>query len=227
MKHRFRNLAGLTVAVLAILVIGAQAASATQPKFELESGSSFPVKFSGSSGPGELVSTLFGFPAEVHCESGSSKGEVNSSTSVANVFVTYKECTSILGECHNAAAKEIVTKQLKGETVYFEEGGVQKAGMLLTPASGTSFANFTCGSSAEEVTGKVVGQAAPENGAFSTAGTLTFRRSGTNQVPLHYLAPATCASTEATLNDNGNRAALQTEEHLTFSSKVKLVSTKC
>lgn len=226
MKHRFRNLAGLTVAALAILVIGAQAASATQPKFEVESGHAFPVEFSGTSGPGELVSTLFGFPAEVHCESGTSKGELSGPTSAANVSVTYKKCTSILGECHNAAAGEIVTKQLKGETVYFEESG-QKAGILLTPASGTSFANFTCGSSAEEVTGSVVGQAAPENGAFSTAGTLTFRRSGTNQVPLHYLAPATCASTEATLKDNGNRAALQTEEHLTFVSKVKLVSTKC
>jgi hypothetical protein len=152
------------VAMLLLSVIAAGAASAAEFKAE----PSFPVKFTASGGAG-LLETVG--KKSVTCTETEGGGEVSGPTAVANVSVTFKGCfaehlSSVAVPCTTSGKEpgEIVTNAIKGIPVDLDPLHVQ-AGLLLEPASGTTFATFVCtgkgGLPIEEtltVTGSLIGQ---------------------------------------------------------------------
>lgn len=152
------------VAMLLLSAISAGAASAAEFKAE----PSFPVKFTASGGAG-LLETIG--KKSVTCTETEGNGEVSSATAVANVHVRFKGCfaehlSGVTVPCTTPGEKsgEIVTNTIKGTPVDLDPLHVQ-AGLLLEPASGTTFASFVCkaggGLPIEEtltVTGSLIGQ---------------------------------------------------------------------
>jgi hypothetical protein len=169
--------------------------------------------------------------ATITCSAGSSKGEVNTATTVKGVKIIYTGCKEpIFGTpCTSSGASsgEIKTNALSGKTAYLVAGS-SEAGIVLKPESGTSFASFKCTISGEHnVTGEVVCHAAPVN-VLSASGELNCTKSGSTQTPTSYLAASGCkAVTGVTLKDNGETAAVKALNTVTFSKALKLKSSSC
>jgi hypothetical protein len=147
--------------MLLLSAIAAGVASAA--KFEAKP--SFPVKFTGEGKVG-LLETKKGH--SVTCTSAKASGEVSGAEVVANVSVAFKGCFAEhvpALPCTTAghASGEIVTNAITGKLVNLDPLGAQ-VGILLEPASGEVFAEFSCENSALsvketlKVTGSVIGQ---------------------------------------------------------------------
>lgn len=155
------KIGSLSLALVAMLLLSASAASAA--KFEAKPA--FPVKFSAA-GKAGLLETKGGH--SVTCPEAKGSGEVSGETTVANVSVAFKGCFAEhlpALPCTTAGhpSGEIVTTAIKGTPVDLDALHVQ-AGLLLEPASGSTFAEFVCESSSLPVketltvTGSLIGQ---------------------------------------------------------------------
>jgi hypothetical protein len=163
MKSRIRNLGALTIAVFALLVIGAQAASAALPEFRTGGAA---VSFTSTSGAGTLE-TVGG--RTVRCNTDSNEGEVANAKEARNVVVRFFNCTAEGGLLN---CGEIVTNPLNG-TLYYLDKAKTEVGLDLEPESGGNFTTFTCNGpfGIEEtlsVTGSVVGKITPINTLTNT-----------------------------------------------------------
>jgi hypothetical protein len=153
------------VAMLLLGVISAGVASAA----EFQAEPSFPVKFTAKGGAGLLETKG---KKSVTCTETEGSGEVSGATSVAGVTVHFKGCAAehlvpqaLPCTTPGQASGEIVTNAIKGTPVDLDPLHAQ-AGLLLEPASGTTFASFVCkavvgGLPVEEtltVTGSLIGQ---------------------------------------------------------------------
>jgi hypothetical protein len=159
-----RRIAGLfaLVALLALSGLGAAGASAAEFK-----ATAFPVSFTASGGKG-FLETESGDTVE--CREATGTGELASAHTVAKVSVHFKGCKAYLvahvGEllsCHSVApgspvggAEEIITDQVKGQAVDVNSA-LTEAGILLSPETGESFAEFVCAGSAVQADVKVRG----------------------------------------------------------------------
>jgi hypothetical protein len=227
------------VAILAFAAFAAASASASQPHFETESGE-FNIPFSGSGGAGKLE-TVGG--RIVTCTGNSnSGGTINSATTTAGSTVKFTGCTAFGLPCTSSGQSSgtIVTlTTVNGTLVYSEHASGQVASVLLKPASGTTFAEFNCGSppffgSHLTVRGSVLGTITPVNGAFSKTSTLSFTQTGgVQESGTVYRAPSGCAKTTATLESKGEgvpsfgfeQSAIEGSTTLTASEGVKVVSS--
>lgn len=159
---------GLSVALVAVLLLGAIAASsASAARFEAKPA--FPVKFSGEGKVG-LLETKGGH--SVTCTGAKASGEVSSESAVANVSVVFQGCfaehiSGVALPCTTSgrASGEVATNLIAGRPIDLDPLHVQ-VGLLLEPASGEVFAEFVCQSTNSSipvketltVTGAVIGQ---------------------------------------------------------------------
>lgn len=149
-------------AALCFAAFAAASASAALPEFSTTS------TFTGSGGAGTLKTVG---NATVKCTSnevvGAPAAEVVGGTKeVKNGLIAFKGCESNVGtKCKNTTtAGEIRTATLKGQLGYVEPaalGGPVAVG--LSPASGTTFAEFECATVKDKVTGCVLGKVTPVN----------------------------------------------------------------
>jgi hypothetical protein len=170
----------MLIAVVAISLVGVAAASASAPEFK----PSTPGAFTGESGTGALLAA--GGAANVHCGNGTNTGEVEGAKTVGSVVVTFSRCFATSGtkECtaksvgQPAASTSIVLRTLKGElgSVKTTEAA-SGVGLLLSPASGTTFIELEAGAciaiNPSPVNGRVAGEVRPVN-APSLHGYLSF-----------------------------------------------------
>lgn len=161
------KIGSVLLALAAMLLLGAISAGAASAA-EFKAEPSFPVKFTAKGGPGLLETKS---KHSVTCTETEGSGEVSGATSVANVSVRFKGCaaehlTTQTLPCTTPGqgTGEIVTNSIKATPVDLDPLHVQ-AGLLLEPASGTTFASFVCkaagGLPVEEtltVTGSLIGQ---------------------------------------------------------------------
>jgi hypothetical protein len=176
------RLAGLVVmAVLAMSLMTAAVASAAAPEFNPAT----PQAFTGESGTGALLAA--GGAANIECKSDSNTGEVEGAKTVGSVVVTFSNCTATSGTktCtaksvgQPAASNTIVTKTLSGELGSVKTTqAASGVGLLLSPASGTTFVELEAGNciavNPSPVNGRVAGEATPVNGGLSKDGKLHF-----------------------------------------------------
>src|SRR5205814_4125563 len=99
----------------------------------------------------------------ITCKTESGSGEYSANKSVANVAMTFTGChRGELGSCQTeeAAEGEIVTPALRGNLGIVKksiEGPIKdKIGLDLQPASGETFAEFSCAGVSVVVTGSVI-----------------------------------------------------------------------
>jgi len=251
MRHTIKTLSLSLAAVFVFGAIAAASASASQPKFEPED-KTFPITFTGSGGKGtlEVLPEVVGAETKkrtVTCTSNTSKGEVNTATSVKKVEVTFSGCTTKLpvfgfevnANCQSGATTGvIVSKLLKGITAYRTAGSAETL-VDLEPESTTDFATFKCVSGliseTLEVTGGVEGVLTPVNGAFAKSFTLTFSQTEGHQAPEGLLAPTGCAFVKSVLLTKGSvaeafgprQSGVEGSESLTANKNAKVVATKC
>jgi len=233
------------IAVLAFSAIASASASASQPKAEPEGGT-FPVTFTGASTTGGTLETLA--KRLVTCTSDTSKGSINSATTVTGVKVIFKGCSAsgpfgIKLPCKTAGkgSEEIETVALKG-TLFYLKAGTNETGVLLQPESGTTFASFLCGPTlgVEEtltVSGSVVGVLTTVNVPSKTF-TLKFTQTTGMQSPAEYLN-ASCVKTPAHLETAGvgkgfgsetwaaEESGIGTTETLTTTKNVTIAASSC
>jgi hypothetical protein len=229
----------LSIALSAVFVFGVvvTSASASQPKFEYESGQ-FPVSFAGSGGAGKLETVAEGTKVrKVNCNSNTSTGELSSATTVSNIVVKFKECTTTGPIGEKMSCGEIVTTKLKGK-LYYLTAGSSEVGVDLEPESGTEFAKFVCKNifvtETLTVTGSVVGKLTPVN-TLANKFTLTFSQKAGHQEPEGYLAAVGCAFTKDVLSTTGSgsdvfgpiQSGVEGVETITTAENVKVVATKC
>jgi hypothetical protein len=149
-----KYLRSLGLAVLAALsvtaFIGVGMASASEPLLTPNSPG-FPVTFAGTGGTGVLETTpdpVNGAVHSVHCTASKTIGELSSASTVQNIVVTFTGCkdasSAVPCTTSGQASETIVTNKFHGTLVYLQTGS-SKAGVLLKPAAGTTFATFLCG----------------------------------------------------------------------------------
>ncbi len=188
-KMKYAKLLGaVLVAAFAISAITAATAAAA-PEFRKLNPTTLskePVSsttFTGTSGQG----TLTGDGEVILCTGGSSKGNVNSSTTVSQVLVLYSGCLDDLSksECHssNEANKSgiILTNELNGKLGSLSSG---LAGLLLAPESGSEFvkiASQDCSSTGIAVKGSIIGEILPGPGHLVLTGELNYESTGSSQ----------------------------------------------
>jgi hypothetical protein len=241
------SLGGL--AALAVMaVLGAGAASASEPIVEAHGG--FPVNFTGAGGAGTLQVT--NQSTSVKCASSTSAGKISVASTVEGIQVHFKGCETEGGleglKCTTAgrAAGEITTNILHGTLVYLETNS-PKTGILLSAAghsAGTPgvFASFACGSppffgTNLEVTGTVLAELTNVNETRNTF-TLHFYNDNAHPTPNTYLNNVGCghvSTTEAlksrafngVLTFPATPSAVQGTQELTTSKTIKINATKC
>lgn len=136
---------------LAVSVAVTSGATAALPEFvPLKGAGAFPVAFSSQHIEG-LVPTLQTVGGtKIECAKDSSLGEIANAKEVHNMVITYKECkSSIGGECTTGGQPKgtIVTKSLIGRFEYLKKTSPIVVGLILSPGTGTIFAELACGTS--------------------------------------------------------------------------------
>jgi hypothetical protein len=119
---------------------------------------------------------------EVMCKATWAHGEFTSATA-GHLLLDFTKCTGPLGvKCQSAHAqeKEIYTAGLKAQLVYTDPAkevtGGRETAVLLTPETGSVFAEFTCGTVKSVVTGSVLAVISPLGTPSNTFG-LTLKQS--------------------------------------------------
>lgn len=248
---RMRNLKTMGLALVAVFLLGAVAAagaSASTPEFKAE-GEVAGITFTGSGGAGYLI-TKDG-AHKVECSSNEhSGGKIKDANETEGTVVTFKGCKDAASgvSCNSAgkAAGTIVTTTVNGELVYWGPEK-NKAGIWLKPASGSTFATFSCvffGSGTEiTVTGGVVGQIGTINKSV-TNNTLSFQvvepKAGEfAQEPRFYWGQANCANEVLDVLTSSGKAigfgsgyaaiesAISGSSSIVTSKAVEVSTTKC
>jgi hypothetical protein len=166
------------VALIAVMslaaLVAASVASAGEPKFLTESGTT--LSFTATSGLGTLRGERAGIVATVTCEKDSTSGVLlNNSPLAHKVLASFTgKCEQTLGSEKAACQTTIETKPLSGELGLLN-GHVY---LLLTPEGGI-FTELKCGSTSTEVGGAVIGEFDLPYGIFLTDAKLLFKATGT------------------------------------------------
>jgi hypothetical protein len=116
----------------------------------LKGAGAFPVAFSSQHIEGLVPTFQTVSGTTIECAKDSSVGEIANAKEVHNMVITYKECkSSIGGECTTGGQPKgtIVTKSLIGRFEYLKKASPIAVGLILSPGTGTTFAEFTCGTS--------------------------------------------------------------------------------
>jgi len=140
------------------------------------------VAFTGTLGAAFLEGVA---GTKITCTAGTATGEITGATTSANNITDFTGCETNGVECHNAGAKEIITKNLKGVL-----GGVSATvpGIRLSDSvegNGGKLAEFSCagGAVAVIVKGSVIGSLTGASGKtiaegkLATSNKLTFAES--------------------------------------------------
>lgn len=164
------RLAGVAlIAIFAMSLIVASAASAAAPEFKPASGT-----FKATAG----TSTLSGGGNEVTCTASSATGEITGAKTVGKVLVKFTGCKGASGCSVNSkagATGEIATVTLNGALGLILAGHfTSDVGEDLSPATGKEFTNIlgTCVPTTK-VLGSIAGEASPI-GKSSKTGKLVF-----------------------------------------------------
>lgn len=238
MRRNIKILGLSFLAVFAFAAMSAASASASQPAAE-----GAPTEFTGSNSEGGTLETVG--KRIVSCKSDTSKGEINSSTTIKGAKVIFKTCTAegpfgkLICTSTGAAEGEIRSEALKGTLYYIGNGS--EVGIDLEPESATSkvFASFTCTGFlvSETITvtgGSVVGKLTPLN-TSTTSYTLEFTQSAGKQIPEGYLSPVGCEFVKDVLSTEGKgsetfgpeQSGIKTKETITTVKAIKVVASKC
>ncbi len=137
------------------------------------------IKFTGKGGKAVLETVG---KSKIRCKENNNAGEIEGPKDIRRLSVTYTGCEIVLGiKCATTgrAAGEIVTEKIAGELIYLDKEHT-KAGVLLRPESGTTFASFECEGVAAEDSGDLIGQALPL-GTESTGGELVLEQASGKQ----------------------------------------------
>jgi hypothetical protein len=235
-----RNINVIGVALVGVVLfsgVATASASASQPRM-----TGAPAIFEGTGGAAKLETVE---PTHtVSCTANTSRGEINSETTVKGVKFLFTGCTVTgpFGEntpCKSAGAspEEIRTESLKGEFVYAIANS-NRAFLDLKPEVGETFDTFSCvgffGITENlSVTGSVIGELKPVN-VSTNKFELSFKKTKGHQEFEKYLEPVGCKEKEATLTTHGSesetfslRAGLEATETIMTSKNLELSSTKC
>jgi len=173
----------VSLAAMAMMaVVGVASASAALPEYVPKSGT-FPIGFTSTSGSGTLQTTG---GTKVSCKSDTNTGKLLNSKE-DEVTITFEGCSTLGGfvTCSNTTKSgQIIVGPLKSLLVY-EPG---KTGVLdkLTPQSGTTVTEFTCGGVKTVVRGGVLGSFPTINKQLHST-SLVFTQSGGVQTHKKYL----------------------------------------
>jgi hypothetical protein len=222
---KVRGLKAWGLALVAMLLFsGLASASASAAKPEFKSPSGFPVKFTGTSGAGKLVTTA---GREISCTSDSASGEITNAKTADNVVVEFKGCTTKI-LFFTLSCSNIVTNKLTAEPVYLTNpNSSSEVGLDLKPMSGTTFASFTCSGENLSVSGSVVGKITPTN-KLTKSYTLSFAQSGGKQKYEGFFVGSTF--TKDTLSASGSgletfgpeQAGIEGSDTITTEKEVEL-----
>src|SRR4029077_14591553 len=188
MRSMFRSVLVTLVALFAVAAVASASASAALP--ELVSNS-FPVAFKITSGAVTLQ-TKAGH--SVTCKASATSSELSNHKELQGVTVTYTGCrSSEEASCSSAGAKseEVITHALIARLVYIDKA-TKEVGVLYKPASGTTVAEFSCGSTKYALTGSVIAKVPHEQINNSrTSFTWEFKQKSGVQEPTEYEEGAT------------------------------------
>jgi hypothetical protein len=181
---KIARLAGLMlIAIFAMSLAAASAASAAAPEFNPTSG----VTITGTSGTSKL--TANNGTEKVTCGSSQTTGSVVSATLAGGVVVHFLSCTATgtggTGCTVNSAGQSgglILTNTLHGILGLILPRSGTGVGLLLLPASGSVFVTLSATTCTKEtkVTGNLIGEASPI-AKKQTTGTLTFAVASTTK----------------------------------------------
>ncbi len=163
---------------------GWERAEVEPPEFLNSSGEPISsTTFTGTAGAGKLS----GNGEVIECSGGSSRGDVNSSTTVNSVLVLYSGCKDLSSglECHSSNEASgsgiILTNELSGKLGLISGGS--GVGLLLAPGSGTEFVKISsthCAASTINVKGSIIGEVLPV-GKLVLTGELNYAANGSSQ----------------------------------------------
>ena len=153
---------------LPILVTGlvmAAPASAATPEFlqeghVLEEGSK--IELVGEEGGEALIKTE---KLTIQCAESSVSGEISGPKTITGMVYKLTRCKSGELSCESAGAEEgeILSNSIVGDTEYLRTEKEVPVGLLMEPASGPSFAEFKCSSTAVDVRGSLICELGPTN----------------------------------------------------------------
>src|SRR4029077_12897684 len=187
MRSMFRSVLLTLVALFAVAAVAAASASAALPEF---ASNSFPVAFKITSGAVTLQ-TKGGH--SVTCKASATSSELSNHKELQGVTVTYMGCKASEAACSSAGAKseEVITHALIARLVYINKA-TKEVGVLYKPASGTTVAEFSCGSTKYALTGSVIAKVPHEQINNSrTSFTWEFKQKSGVQEPTEYEEGAT------------------------------------
>src|SRR4029077_7132723 len=183
MRSMFRSVLVTLVALFAVAAVASASASAALPEFEY---TTFPIAPQMTSGAVTLQ-TKGGH--SVTCKASSASSELANHKELRNAIVTYTGCKSSEEvSCSSAGAKsgEVITQNLTATLVYINKA-TKEVGVLYKPASGSTVANFSCGSVKTALTGSVIAKVPHEQlNSLRTSFTWEFKQKGGVQEPTEY-----------------------------------------
>jgi hypothetical protein len=232
MRSIFKSVLVALIAVLALGAVAASGASAALPEFVT---SAFPLAYSGSSGGVTLQTTESHEKGllTIHCTASQNRGEISEAHKFKNfgkVTITYTGCKVGTTACTStgAAAGEIVTKALKAQLVYTNKAA-KEVGLLYKPEAAGAVAEYTCGAIVGKVklTGGVISKlAAGQLGKSKVSFEWDYRQKGGIQEPTEYEEGATKVSAFLTSGFLGlsEQTGEEATETMTFSSAVEVLA---
>lgn len=154
-----RSIKSATLALVAVSAFGMAAAAdatASHPEFRTKSG--LNLSFTGTSGTSILRGEQANILVTITCEKDTSSGTILHKTPLLDkIEVTFS------GKCHQeigGGSPEACTEPIKINLARGELGLVtgKKAGLYVTPETGTKFVTIECGGKATEIAGSVIGE---------------------------------------------------------------------
>jgi hypothetical protein len=179
-------LACLVVLAVALLgLVGIQSAAAAGPTFKPAKPFLVPVAFTVAGGANTLKTE--GINVKCSGETGSGKF---SNAKEGKLTLKFTGCTALGEECGNVKEGEIETKELKTLLAYTYPVQVnpegRQTGLVLSPASGGVFSEFTCATVGKDVvSGSLIAVVTPLSTRTKTL-SLAIKETGNVQEPAEY-----------------------------------------
>jgi len=200
-------LLGLAVISAALFALPA-VASAGSPQVDLKS---YPITFSGTGGHSELRA---GENPPVTCTTSHVHGEWTSATTGV-LTVTFTGCKeSIFGtQCNNTGVSGVIKTNTSVFHTTYLTSAKTTPGILVTPPTGGTFAEFKCpfvGSSVKVTGNGLLGHISePKCGATSATATIGFTATGSTQTYRQVTGAGTIYSLQSSLNGGAPVAAAE------------------
>jgi hypothetical protein len=204
-----------------------------KPRLQPAKGeAAFPVAFTPTGGKMVLESEQL----KVECKQQSGGAGKFTTAKEAKLTLKFTECTAETGliKCTTSGAKagEIETKELTGLVEYTDPsktvGGARETGLVLSPASGETLAEFNCSALVSvALKGSLIGVLSPLN-TLTKSPSLTLKRTGFVQVPSEYETrnTNTKVAVTSTCSVNSARAyacAVESASTLAFTGEEALI----